>query len=113
MGSEFTFYVYADSAGSDAIREWIKTDPHSPDRVKARLDDKVDHLSATPWAQWVHPLIHKLDGECAGLFELRIKVLKQNYRFLGFRKSGTQVITLVSAFIKTSREVPPSECDDC
>ena len=52
-------------------------------------------------------MVDTLDGECAGLFEIRVPLDRQ-YRMLGYHDGRKP--TLVHCFIKPGDEVPVVEC---
>src|SRR3990167_2146209 len=102
MGAEFTFYDYVDADGQNVIHKWLQSIPKG---AKAKFNNRLRHLEATPPGQWTRPLVETLDGHCAGLFEVRVAVGRIQYRILGYHNAVREP-TLVHPFIKPGAKVP-------
>ncbi len=107
MGVEFTFYDFMDKDGANTIRSWLDSIPKG---AKAKFNNWLVHLEATPPGQWKRPLVDTLDGHCAGLFEIRVSLSHQQFRILGGHTAERKP-TLLHCFIKPGDEVPHEECD--
>jgi hypothetical protein len=109
MGSEFTFYDYYDTVDGvrvNVIHTWLET---LPVEVRVKFKNWLLHLEGIPGGQWQRPLVDTLTGTCAGLFEIRAKRSRIQYRILGSHRTG-QIPILLHGFIKPGARVPPSEC---
>ena len=109
MESEVTFYDYVDASGSNIIHEWLDT---LPVQVKVKLNNILVHLEATKVSNWTRPFVDTLTDECQGLFELRAKRGRIQYRILGAHGPGRNMPTLLHGIIKGGDAVPPAECDE-
>ena len=107
MGAEFTFYDFVDDAGQNVVRLWLDGIPKG---AKAKFNNWLRHLEATPPGKWKRPQVETLDGKCAGLFEVRVSLSHQQYRILGSH-SDDRKPTLLNCFIKPGKKVPEAECD--
>ncbi len=109
MGSEFTFYDYVDDDATNVIATWLEG--HGP-KAKARLNNIIANLAATPKGQWTRPTVDTLKGDCTDLFEIRAKVEGVQLRLLGFHHQGPfKEVTLVfGATEKGNKFVPVSTC---
>ena len=106
MGSEFTFYDYVD--GTNVIRPWLDDLPLA---VKVKFEHALLHLEALGPGDWTRPQVDTLtDEDCAGLFEIRAKKSRHQYRILGCHGPGDRSPTLLHCFIKPGARVPPAEC---
>lgn len=82
MGTEHTFYDYVDDAGENTIYAWFNTIPKA---VKQKLNRWLLHLEGINQGSWSRPLVDTLSvGACDGLFEIRAKLRRQQYRILGY-----------------------------
>ena len=106
MGAEFTFYDYVDSQGNNAIRAWLDGVGL---KAKARFTMLIAQLEATPPGDWGRPVVDTLHGDCAGLFEIRAKVVDVQYRLLGFHGPGQRALTLVAGAIERSDRFEPRD----
>ena len=106
MGAEFTFFDYKDDIGG-SLHEWFKAQPA---KVRAKFTQRLSYLEATPPGQWTRPYVDTLDEECAGLFEVRVRVQGVQYRVLGCHGPGQCSPTLLHGFIKPNDEIDPAEC---
>ena len=105
---EFTFYDYLDEAGTNVIREWRDALPVA---VKAKFTNALLHLEGARPGDWKRPLVDTLtEGECQGLFEVRRKLSRIQYRLLGCHGPGQRQPTLLHGFIKPGNRVPEAEC---
>lgn len=107
MGSEFTFYDFVDDSGVNVVDQWLQGIPKG---AKQKFNKWLTHLEATPHGSWSRPLVDKLSGRCAGLFEVRVKLSRQQYRILAMHTPDQKPI-LLHCFIKSGRKVPDEECD--
>ena len=107
MGSEFTFYDYVDG-DRNAIRDWLYDEREVSKKARAKFQNGMLNLEGwpPPWPE--RPYYARLDGQCDGLFELRVPLDKQ-YRILGFHFGRTP--TLLHCFVKSGARVPPAECE--
>jgi hypothetical protein len=109
MGVEFTFFDYVDESGENVIRAWLK---QQGTKVEARFDGDIRTLEAFPPEQWRRPYVAKLKGECAGLIEIRRRILRVQYRLLGFYGPNDREVTLVVGAIEKDRKwVPLTACE--
>ena len=107
MGAEFTFFDYVDADGVNTIRAWL----NGPGRAaRAKLNAWLSHLESTSPGQWKRPIVDTLTGECAGLFEIRASIARQQYRILGFHGPGQREATLALGTIKLGKVVPIEDC---
>ncbi|MGB6837010.1 MAG: type II toxin-antitoxin system RelE/ParE family toxin [Dehalococcoidia bacterium] len=106
MGSEFTFYDYVGDQGDNVIHAWLQV---MPKKVKVKFNKQIMYLEATPLGQWSRPYVAILAEDCAGLFEIRVK-LGQEYRMMGTHMPGRKP-TLLHCFIKPGKKVPTMECN--
>ena len=107
MSAEFTFFDYVDADGINTIRAWMD----GPGRAaRAKFNNRLRNLEAAPPGDWSRPYVDTLTGECAGLFEVRVRVSRQQYRILGFHGPGQRLPTLALCITKAGNEVPPEEC---
>jgi Phage derived protein Gp49-like (DUF891) len=104
MGSEYTFYDYLDRKYS--LRAWLKGQPAA---VRALFTKRLFYLEATPPGLWTRPYVDTLDGGCAGLFEVRVRVGKVHYRILACH--GDRTPTLLHGFTKPHKRVNQAECN--
>ena len=108
MGLEHTFYDYVDDAGVNVIYAWLNS---VPIEVKVRINNRLLHLEGTQQGNWTRPLVDTLThGSCDGLFEVRSKFKRRQYRILGYHGPDRGNPTLLWAFIKTGAQVPETEC---
>ena len=107
MGSEHTFYEFCAEDGGNEIRIWLDGIPKG---AKAKFNNWLQHLEATPPGQWKRPLVDTLDEHCAGLFEIRVKLSTQRFRILGAH-TPDRTPTLLHCFIKPDAKVPHLDCD--
>lgn len=112
MGSEFTFYDYfrPGSPGTNPIRDWLDGDGKTG---KAALTARLQLLEAWPVEKWNLPYARRdLHGNCGGLFEVRAKASRTQWRLLGFFGPGAHEATLVFGAKEIGdRFVPRTACD--
>ena len=101
-----TFLDYIDSSGRNVIEEWL----HGlPMQARVEINTRIQYLEVLENLR--RPYTAMLKGECDGLFELRIKHNKIQYRPLACHGPGkSQVTLLVGAIEKGGRFDPPSAC---
>ena len=109
MGSEFTFYDYVVDE-KNFIEEWL--DNEVPEQVRAKFKNWLLHLEATKPGQWQRPLVDTLTDDCAGFFEIRAKLAKNQYRILGCHGPGERKPTLLYGFMKPGNKVPQWACNE-
>ena len=109
MGSEFTFYDYI--IEQNVIQAWFK-DEKVPLKIRIKFDKWLLHLEGTPVGQWKRPLVDTLPENCEGLFEIRAKLSKVQYRILGCHGPGQRNPTLLFGFIKLGDKVPDWACKE-
>jgi hypothetical protein len=107
MGTEFTFFDYLDADGINTIKVWLDGPGKT---VKAKVNNWLRHLEATPPGDWKRPLVDTLTDECAGLFEIRVEKSHLQYRILGFHGPGQRLPTLGLGIRKPDDEVPVEDC---
>lgn len=106
MGSEFTFYDYVDEDGVNVISAWLTG--QGP-RARAKFNQVIFHLEATPKGQWRRPIVDTLGGDCSGLFEIRSFVNGKQLRLLGFHQPGhRKEVTLVFGTEEKGGEFNPA-----
>jgi phage-related protein len=81
-----------------------------PKKAKAKFTKRLLHLEGTAPGLWTRPYVDTLTDHCAGLFEIRTRLGKVQYRILGFHNARQQP-TLAHCFIKPGDEVPKGDCD--
>lgn len=110
MGSEFTFYDYVEN-GKNLIHEWLNGPAKD---VRTKLNNRIRHLEATNKGSWTRPMVDTLTGDCDGLFEIRMKRGRVQYRILGFHgpNANAKQVTLLYCFIKRDGPVPTTDCDE-
>jgi len=101
MGTEFTFHDYVDEAGVNIIDDWLAGIPVA---AKVKLDKRLIHLQALPPGQWKRGVVDTLDGDCAGLFEVRAALNNVQYRILG-KHTPQREPTLLFCFTKTGFKI--------
>ncbi len=108
MGSEFTFYDYQGDDGINVIFDWLSGLRRG---AKAKFNNRLTHLEATPPGGWTRPLVETLTDYCADLFEIRVAISRHQYRILGSHMGNERTPTLLHGFTKPGEDVEPSECD--
>ncbi len=108
MGSEFTFYDYVDASGENLIRTWL--DDQSV-KVRVKFDVMIRYMEATPIALWHDPYGKLLHGECRGLFEIKRKVQRVQYRLLAFHGLAGDPTLVLGAREVGGRWEPRSACE--
>lgn len=83
---------------SNIIDEWLKGHPIA---VRDRFGDKFGYLAISPVTLWVYPDAIRLRGSYRGLWEFRIKYLREGYRLGGFLGVGEGELTLCSGWTKS------------
>ena len=109
MDAEFTIYDYLNHQGHNVIRDWLN---EAGPGVKARFTILIGLLEATPPGQWTRPVVGSLTGDCEGLFEIRAKVQRVQYRLLGFYGTGRREVTLVVGARKSNNRWVPLSIPD-
>jgi hypothetical protein len=107
MGAEYTFYDYVED-GVNVIHLWLNGEGKA---AKAKFNNWLGYLEATPPGGWTRPYVDTLTGVCAGLFEIRVGLKGLQYRILGSHMGGDRTPTLLHCFIKPDAKVEPIECD--
>ncbi|PKB78873.1 MAG: hypothetical protein BZY88_16250 [SAR202 cluster bacterium Io17-Chloro-G9] len=83
-----------------------------PIQTKQMFNNWLLHLEGINQGQWSRPLVDTLtDGPCGGLFEIRAKRSRRQYRILGCHGPGRGTPTLLWAFIKRDDRVSQSNCE--
>jgi hypothetical protein len=108
----WTFYDYRNASGRNLIKDWVEGLPQGTrHHLKARLNALINEL------RFVDALdrsngVGQLHGECAGLFELVLKVDKTQFRPIGcYGPAKTGEFTLLAGAIeKDGKFTEPSIC---
>ena len=108
MGVEHTFYDYINESGVNTISDWLNSIPKS---VKVKFNNWLGHLEGINQGSWKRPLVETLtEGECDGLFEVRAKLSRQQFRIIGYHGPGVGTPTLLWGFIKSGSRVSQADC---
>jgi hypothetical protein len=102
------FHDFIDRGGGNPIREWL----HSLE-VAARIEfqEALRTLEEVqqPSRNELKPLT---EGKCKGLWEVRLRWKKVQYRPIGFQGPGKRELTLLFvATIRDNKLNPPNTCD--
>jgi hypothetical protein len=89
------------------VSEWL--DSQTPE-VQFAFETRMKFLVAQSGGGWDRPNVGQLHGKCKGLFEIRLKVNKVQYRPIGYF-SGPQEFTFVAfATERDGKFDPPDIC---
>jgi hypothetical protein len=80
-------------------------------QLKGRFFSRLRILAQLPRSEWHEGYCKKLEGEGAGLYELRFQADKAQQRPLGFFLSGSVFVLLLWATEKNDRFVPKRACE--
>lgn len=101
------FRCYVSARGVDEIRAWYDDLPVA---AQAKFDSRLKFLGQRQRADWKRPLFDVLEGECAGLGEVRFEVGNVQYRPLGFFSPGMMFTFVLGAEERDGRFVPRNAC---
>ncbi len=103
----WTFLDYVDDNGVNVIHSWLHG--LSP-KARAKINVRIGWLSKGSVAFGM-PNTRDLVGECDGLFEVRVKYDKVQYRPLGYRGPREQTVTLLAGAKEVNDHLrPPGVC---
>jgi hypothetical protein len=106
MARQRIFLDYLDRNGENLILEWLNS---LPARAKAKINAVIRGLEFEP--RLAMPDAKVLEGDCKGLFELRVTSEKVQYRPLCcYGPNRQQVTILLGAIEKGSRFEPLEAC---
>lgn len=101
------FRDYISRGGRNYFQEWLDDQPL---KVQLEINTRLEYLRYQP-PPLQRPYTARLKGECDGLYELRVKVEKVQYRPLFFYGPGKSQITfLAGAIEKGGKLQPPDVC---
>ena len=107
MSTTCKFHDYVDESKVNVIHSWLG---NIPKQVKVKFTNRLVHIEGT--GEWKRPFVDTLTGDCDGLFEVRAKHAKEQYRILGSREQRSLNPILLHGFRKRSPSVPLAECDE-
>ena len=104
----WTFWGFRTGPNQDVITDWYKE--RTPE-TRAKFDQRIRVLRNQPPQHWRRPWIDKLERQCEGLWEIRFKADRIQWRPLGFFGPGNgQFTILLFAKEKGNRFVPRLAC---
>ena len=108
----WAFYHYVGANGRDAIKDWIDAQPAGTrKRLKAQLNTRLNELRLADRLERANG-VGQLRRECAGLYELILRVDKIQYRPIGCygpAKNG-EFTLLAGAIEKDGKFTEPDIC---
>jgi hypothetical protein len=93
----WTFFEYVGASGRGVVRDWIGRMPNGTrQRVEAQLDALVGELELLDCDAFDRPHgVGQLRHDCAGFFELILKVDRVQYRPIGYYGPARREFTLL------------------
>ena len=90
----WTFFDFVED-GENCIAIWINRElaPSEIRNVKKKLNTRLDYMAAI--VHWDERFAKMLSGDCDGLFEVRFRIGRTQYRPLGCFGPGDQEVTLL------------------
>lgn len=106
----YTFFDFVNEQGENVIQKWIRgLDGSVRKKVKVRFNARLDYMGAN--LTWDPEKAKALEGDCAGLFEIRFLVGRVQYRPLAcYGPNRGQVWLLMGVREKSDRFDPPYPC---
>jgi len=109
----WVFLEYVNQRGKGAVAEWLDhLDPGIREDVKAALDAHLQIIRPMEQLKrpWVGKLKNKHGARCAGLYELRFRARKIQWRPLFCYLPGERVVILAGATERGLKIVPKGIC---
>jgi hypothetical protein len=102
----WTFLDFVDHRGRNLIHDWIEG---LPMKARVRLQVQIPILAGLPLLRL--PYTRMLEGECDGLFEIRIEVDNVQYRPLAYYGPEKREITILTGATEVGGQLqPPGIC---
>ena len=106
MSKLWTFLDFVDGNGTNLIHEWIQA---LPKEAKAKMTHRIELLEVVQ--QFTEPYTEILTGDCAGLFEIKFRAKRVQYRPLAFFGPERREVTLLAGATEKGGQLkPPSIC---
>ena len=93
----------------NVIRAWLDT---LPKQAKQKFNNGLLHLAALPLGSWQRPIVDTLTDECAGLFEIRVRLGRVRYRLLRYNDGRPAQATRLHGFTTPNDKVDPTQCQE-
>ena len=109
--AEWVFFDFVER-GENCIQTWINEDlaPSESTDVRTKLNTRLDYMAAT--AHWDERFVEMLSGDCDGLFEIKFRIRRIQYRPLACFGPGDQEVTLLMGAKEVNdRFRPLSACE--
>ena len=112
MVSRYTFFDHINVQRVNPIHDWLNSIGGSKQDtviLKAKFLERFNYLEATPPNQWRRPHTWLLEGECSGLYEIRVPYKNVQYRLLAFHGPGQGGGTLAFGAREIGRKFEPRD----